>query len=140
MEDAERRDILKVLYVTIFLTATGLGTTTFLLPVYAETLGASYTDLGLIGAIGNIVYTVITLVTGYILDRYEKVNLYVLFTGIGGVTMTLFAFTSTITQVLAGRSLLGLSAAIFWVAASTLTAQISPERRYSVPPRYNSHG
>ncbi len=138
MEDVERRDILKVLYLTIFLTATGLGTTTFLLPVYAETLGASYTDLGLIGAIGNVVYTVITLVTGYMLDRYEKVNLYLVFTMIGGVTMTLFAFTSTITQVIAVRGLLGLSAAIFWVAASTLTAQISPREEITQSlGRYN---
>jgi MFS family permease len=138
MEDVERRDILKVLYVTIFLTATGLGTTTFLLPVYAETLGASYTDLGLIGAIGNVVYTVITLVTGYMLDRYEKVNLYMVFTVIGGVTMTLFALTSTITQVIAVRGLLGLSAAIFWVAASTLTAQISPREELTQSlGRYN---
>ena len=138
MEDAERRNILKVLYVTIFLTSTGLGTTTFLLPVYAETLGASYTDLGLIGAIGNVVYTVITIVCGYMLDRYEKVNLYMVFTIIGGITMTLFAFTSTITQVLAVRAMLGLSAAVFWVAASTLTAQISPREELTQSlGRYN---
>ena len=55
---------LRVLYATIFLSATGLGTTTFLLPVYATSIGASYVDLGLLGAVGNIVYTVFTLTTG----------------------------------------------------------------------------
>ena len=126
MEDAERKSILRVLYVTIFITATGLGTTTFLLPVYAETLGASYTDLGLIGAVGNIVYTALTLICGYVLDRYEKVSLYLVFTGIGMVTMALFAFVSNIPQILIVRALLGLASATFWVAASTLTAQVSP--------------
>ena len=138
MDDAERRSILKVLYVTIFLTATGLGTTTFLLPVYAETLGASYTDLGLIGAFGNVVYTGITLVCGYMLDRYEKVNLYLVFNVIGGVTMVLFVLASTITQIILVRGLLGLSAAAFWVAASTLTGQISPREEITQSlGRYN---
>ena len=138
MEDTERRSILKVLYVTIFLTSTGLGTTTFLLPVYAETLGATYTQLGLIAAVGNVVYTVLTLISGYMLDRYEKVNLYLVFTGIGALTMLLFTFSNTITQIITVRSILGLSAATFWVAASTLTAQISPKNELTVSlGRYN---
>ena len=138
MDDAERRSILKVLYVTIFLTATGLGTTTFLLPVYAETLGASYTDLGLIGAVGNVVYTALTLICGYMLDRYEKVSLYLVFTGIGMATMALFSFISSIPQILAVRGLLGLASATFWVAASTLTAQISPREELTQSlGRYN---
>jgi MFS family permease len=138
MDDAERRSILWVLYVTIFLTSTGLGTTTFLLPVYAETLGASYTDLGLIGAVGNVVYTALTLVSGYLLDRYEKVNLYLVFTGMGMVTMALFAFVSTIPQILVVRGLLGLASGMFWVGASTLTAQISPRETLTQSlARYN---
>ena len=138
MDDAERRSILRVLYVTIFLTSTGLGTTTFLLPVYAQTLGASYTDLGLIGAVGNVVYTAFTLVCGYMLDRYEKVRLYLAFTGIGVATMALFAFISTIPQILIVRGLLGLASATFWVAASTVTAQISPKEEITKSlGRYN---
>ena len=127
-----------MLYVTIFLTATGLGTTTFLLPVFAQTLGASYTDLGLIGAVGNVVYTAFTLVCGYMLDRYEKVRLYLAFTGVGVATMALFAFVSTIPQILIVRGLLGLASATFWVAASTVTAQISPKEEITQSlGRYN---
>ncbi len=138
MEYVERQSLLKTLYVTIFLTATGLGTTTFLIPVYAETLGASYTDLGIIGASGNIIYTALTLVCGYMLDRYEKVNLYLLFNLIGGCTMIFFAFTTNVSQVLLVRGLLGLAAATFWVSASTLTAEISPREELTQSlGRYN---
>lgn len=126
MEDAERLNILKVLYVTIFFTATGLGTCTFLLPVYAETLGATYTDLGLIGAVGNIVYTLLTITCGYMLDRFEKIRLYTGFTLYGGVIMFLFAYTETIPQLIILRALLGAASATFWVTASTLTGEISP--------------
>ncbi len=127
MEDAERRNILKVLYATIFLTATGLGTCTFLLPVYAQTLGATYTDLGLIGAAGNIVYTGVTLATGYTLDRYEKIKLYTGFTVFGAAVMALFSLANSIPQIIIVRGLMGAASATFWVSASTLTAEISPK-------------
>jgi len=128
MEDGKKEGLLRVLYVTIFLNATGLGTCTFLLPVFAETLGASYTDLGVIGAVGNIAYTVITLACGVLLDKYERVRLYLVFTLAAALTITLFAFTSTIQQLTLMRGLLGVCSATFWVSASTLTADISPKK------------
>ena len=126
MDDKVRLGILRVLYITIFFTSTGLGTCTFLLPVYAETFGASYSDLGLMGAIGNIVYTVITLVCGYTLDRYEKIKLYTGFTIFGAIIMILFIIANNLTELILVRGLLGVASASFWVSASTLTAEISP--------------
>jgi len=128
MDAPQRRAILRVLYVTIFLTATGLGTCTFLLPVYAETLGATYTQLGLIGAVGNLVYTVITLVAGGSLDRFENIKLYMGFTAFGAIVMILFSYADTIPQIILVRGLLGAAAASFWVGASTLTGEISPRQ------------
>jgi MFS family permease len=128
MDDNERRAILRVLYVTIFLTATGLGTCTFLLPVYAETIGATYTQLGLIGAVGNLVYTIITLVAGGSLDRFEKIKLYMGFTAFGAIIMILFSYADTIPQIILVRGLLGAAAASFWVGTSTLTGEISPRQ------------
>jgi MFS family permease len=121
-----REKILLVLYLTIFLNSTGLGTSNFLLPVYAETLGASYSDLGWMGAFGNIAYLVVTLVTGYLLDRYERVNLYLIFTLLGSISVGSFALTENITQLILARGLLGAFSATFWVTASTLTADIAP--------------
>jgi len=128
MDDRQRRAILRVLYATIFLTATGLGTCTFLLPVYAETLGATYTQLGLIVAVGNLVYTVITLVAGGSLDRFEKIKLYLGFTAFGALVMILFSYAETIPHIIIVRGLLGAAAASFWVGASTLTGEISPRQ------------
>ncbi|MBN2335580.1 MFS transporter [Candidatus Bathyarchaeota archaeon] len=126
MNDAEKGELLKVLYVTIFLNSTGLGTCTFLLPVFAETLGASYTDLGVIGAVGNVAYTVITLMSGYLLDRFERVRLYLLFTLGAAATIALFTLASTVQHLTVMRALMGVFSATFWVSASTLTADISP--------------
>ncbi len=122
----KRKIILYVLYFTVFLNSISLGTSNFLLPVYAETLGASYSDLGRMGAVGNIAYLIITLATGYLLDRYERVELYSLFTLFGAISVAFFAYTNTIFQVILVRGLLGVFSATFWVTASTLTADLAP--------------
>ncbi len=129
---------LRVLYATIFLSATGLGTTTFLLPVYAASIGASYVDLGLMGAVGNIVYTVFTLLTGLLLDRYERLRLYTGYAFMGALILASFALVGDIPRLLMARALMGVASASFWVSASTLTADISPPDRLTQSMgRYN---
>jgi MFS family permease len=138
MPEVDRRSLLRVLYLSIFLTSTGLGTSTFLLPVYAETLGATYLDLGRIGAAGNVVYFLGTIVTGLVLDRYERVRLYLGFTLGGAATIFLFTFADSIHLITVMRLLLGFFSAAFWVTASTLTADISPTDRLTQSMgRYN---
>ena len=113
--EGERRGLLRVLYLTIFLTSTGFGTTTFLLPVYATSLGASYIDLGLMGAVGNVVYTTLTITTGYLLDRFERVRYYLASSIIGSGIVLLFSMAGSVPQLFAMRSILGVASASFWV-------------------------
>jgi MFS family permease len=122
----ERRRLLRSLYLTIFLISTAYGTITFLLPVYAEGLEATYIELGLLGSIGSVVYTVMTIFTGLMLDRFERVRFYLVFTGFGAMVAVLFSFTSQVPELFPLRGLLGVVSAAFWVTASTLTADISP--------------
>lgn len=130
--------ILKVLYVTIFLTATGLGTASFMLPVFAASLGANYVDLGLMGALRNVVYTVMTLTVGYLLDRFERIRIYIAGMILGVAVVAIFGIITQIAVLIAWSSLLGLVSAAFWVTASTLTANISPPERLSQSMgRYN---
>ena len=129
---------LSVLYVTIFLNSTGLGTTTFLLPVYAAYIGADYIGLGLIGAVGNVAYTGMTLVTGILLDRVDKVRFYRVSTVLGAGILLLFSIAGDVTKLLICRGLLGVASGAFWVTASTLTADISPpEKLTQSMGRYN---
>jgi DHA1 family multidrug resistance protein-like MFS transporter len=134
----DRAGLLRVLYVTIFLTATGLGTASFMLPVYATSLGANYVDLGLMGAFRNVVYTIMTLTVGYLLDRFERIRIYLGFMIVGVAVVALFGLMTQVALLIAWSSLLGLVSAAFWVTASTLTANISlPERLSQSMGRYN---
>ena len=134
----DKAGLLRVLYVTIFLTAIGLGTASFMLPVYATSLGANYVDLGLMGAFRNVVYTLMTLTVGYLLDRFERIRIYFGFMIVGIVVVALFGAMTQVALLIAWSSLLGLVSAAFWVTASTLTANISPPERLSQSMgRYN---
>ena len=124
--EADRSSLLKVLYLTVFLTSTGLGTSSFLLPVYAASLGASYLDLGLLGAVDNVVYTVATFLIGLLLDKFERVSIYITFMVLGIGVVAGFGLIGQIPLLIAWVSLLGLVSAAFWVTASTITANISP--------------
>ncbi len=138
VEGDNRAELLRVLYITIFLTATGLGTASFMLPVYATSLGATYIDLGLMGALRNIVYTVMTLTVGYLLDRFERIRIYLGFMFVGVAVVALFGLMTQLALLIAWSSLLGLVSAAFWVTASTLTANISPPEKLSQSMgRYN---
>jgi MFS family permease len=134
----ERRELLRSLYLTIFLISTAYGTITFLLPVFAEGLGATYIELGLLGSVGSIVYTGMTILTGLMLDRFEKVRFFLVFTALGAIVPVLFSLTSRVPELFALRGLLGVVSAAFWVTASTLTADLSPpEELTKSVVRYN---
>jgi MFS family permease len=118
--------LLGSLYVTNFLSSLAFGTIIYLLPVYAEGLGASYYDLGIIGGVGNAVYTVSTLVTGFLLDRFDRARFYSVSCILGVAAMLSFLQTTGVTEITLVRGLLGGVSAAFWVATSTIIADASP--------------
>jgi len=118
--------LLNSLYVTNFLSSLAFGTIIYLLPVYAEGLGASYYDLGIIGGVGNAVYTVSTLVTGFLLDRFDRARFYSVSCILGVAAMLSFLQTTGVTEITLVRGLLGGVSAAFWVSTSTIIADASP--------------
>ena len=83
-------------------------------------------------------YTVFTLATGFLLDRYERLRLYTIYAFMGAVILVSFTLANDIPALILARALMGVASASFWVSASTLTADISPpERLTQSMGRYN---
>jgi len=122
----ETARLLRSLYVTIFLISTSFGAVTFLLPVFAKELGASYVALGVIGAVGSATYTVMTLVSGALLDRFNRVRLYLASSIFGTIVVLLFSAVTRVNDLMMVRGMMGIVSAAFWVTASTLVADTSP--------------
>jgi MFS family permease len=126
LSEEERQGLLRHLYATIFISSTALGTVAFLTPVYAEGIGATYLDLGIIGATGNAVYAAATILSGFLLDRVERVRFYMANAVLSAAVILALSLTTRVPQIVLARGLVGAVSAGFWVGASTLTADISP--------------
>jgi predicted MFS family arabinose efflux permease len=97
-----------------------------LTPVQAEGLGATLLDIGIMGTAAAAVYTVMTLVAGTLLDRFEKVRLFLVFNVFTAASLIYLAMATDFRGVFIGRVLLGLAGGTFWAAAGAITADMAP--------------
>jgi MFS family permease len=115
----------KPLFVVIFLISGAIGCVMLLSPVYAEEMGASYVQLGLMGAYHALGYTIITLVTGLLMDRFEKIRFYLGFQTLNVISVGALALAGSVDQLMVVRLMLGLTTGSFWVGSSAITAAMS---------------
>jgi predicted MFS family arabinose efflux permease len=116
----------RALYAVIFTVSLAVSTSFTMVPVYAERMGADYMTLGLMGAAAAVGYTVTTLITGVLLDRYEKVRLYTLFNVAIAASMLTLVLARDVSDLISIRLLLGLTTGTFWVSSSAIVADLSP--------------
>ena len=126
MSSEDRRGLLRLLYTSVFLVATAIGTPMMLAAVQAENLGATLLEIGLMGTAAAAVYTVMTLVAGALLDRFEKVRLYLAFNVISTACLAYFIFVTDVQQMFIARILIGVAGGAFWAAAGAITADLAP--------------
>jgi DHA1 family tetracycline resistance protein-like MFS transporter len=127
MSSIQRKKLLIVLYATIVLISTAFGAGMTLIPVYAEGLGAGILELGYTGALAAGGYTVMTILSGLLLDRYEKIRLYLAFNLFTTGALTFLFFTRSLDGVLFARALIGFTGGAFWTSAGTVTADLAPK-------------
>lgn len=116
----------RALYAVIFTISLAVSTAMTMVPVYAERMGADYLTLGLMGAATAVGYTVTTLVTGVLLDKYEKIRLYTVFNVAIAASMLALVLVRDVGDIIALRLLLGLTTGTFWVSSSAIVADLSP--------------
>jgi MFS family permease len=126
LSDEGRKGLLRLLYLSIFLVATAIGTPMMLASVQVERLGATLLDIGLMGTASAVAYTVTTLIAGALLDRFEKVRLYLAFNVFTAGCLAYLVFSRDVGQIFIARVLIGFAGGAFWAAAGAVTADIAP--------------
>ena len=126
MSADDRQHLLNILYISVFLVATAIGTPMMLVSVQAENMGASLLDIGLMGTAAAAVYTIMTLVAGALLDRYEKLRIYLAFNILSAGCLAYLIFAGNIEQIFISRVLIGFAGGAFWAAAGAITADLAP--------------
>ena len=118
------RNQLRRLHLSVFAASIGISYFYFI-PAFAEQLGASYLDLGLIGTVRSLPYTFLPVIAGYLGDRFGRRRLYLLSICAVGAATLLLAATDTIPSILAVQILLGIGLALFWPISEALVSEIS---------------
>jgi MFS family permease len=112
------------LHISVFFASIGIAYV-YLIPAYAEQLGAGYLDLGLIGTVRSLPYTFLPVIAGYLGDRFGRRRLYLLSIFAVGSATLLLAATRTIEGILAVQVVLGIGLSLFWPISEALVSEIS---------------
>ena len=69
---ATTSNILLFLYISIFVISLSIGMFSPLVPLYAQRLGASYFDLGIIGVAWSVPYIILPAIIGALADKVGR--------------------------------------------------------------------
>ena len=124
------KNALLVLFLVMFLVYVGFGIMIPVLPFYAEDLGASPTELGLLMAVYSLMQLLFAPMWGKISDRYGRKP--VMLVGIGGLALSFFmmAVSTNLWMLYAARIIGGILSAANMPTTMAYAADITtPEDR-----------
>ena len=102
---------------------------TYFIPVFAQSLGASFLDLGFIGAAYSIIYAVTPMVAGHLADRFNRLWLFSLAITIIILGTWALTLSRTVLDIALIRSVTGFAFAFFWPIAEVLVIDLAPKEK-----------
>ena len=123
--DRSQLSLTQTLKWPIMLCSLPLFILAFLLPIYAQELGASAADIGGLFAVFSVVMIVVRPLVGMAIDRYGR--RYFLLIGLGAyvLAMGIFTLADTLAMLYVARLIQGLGAALTWIATYTIAAELA---------------
>ena len=100
-----------------------------ILPIFAKNvIGATYSELGLIGLTNFIPYMFIPLFVGILLDRINNGYLLSLGAAINSASVYLLSIAQTIPEIMGFRIMTGIAHAFFWPPCEAIISNESSEK------------
>lgn len=100
-----------------------------ILPVFAKNIiGATYSDLGLIGLANFIPYMFIPLFVGILLDRINNGYLLALGAAVNSASIYLLSIAQSVPEILGFRIMTGVAHAFFWPPCESIISNESSEK------------
>jgi MFS family permease len=116
----------------------GLGLYLYFVPIFAQSLGATFLDLGYIGTAGALTYAVAPFFVGQLADRISRRVLYAVAVLINLTATFSLTFCRSVSDVIMIRSFAGLGLAFFWPTTETLVLDLTRrEERVREMGRYS---
>jgi len=121
--------VLILVFVTGLIIGTSYGMHGPMLPVFAKNdIGASYSELGLIGLANFIPYMFIPLFVGILLVRFNNSYLLAAGTAVNAVSIYLLSTAQSVPELVGYRIMTGVAHAFFWPPCESIVSNASSER------------
>ena len=100
-----------------------------ILPVFAKNIiGATYSELGLIGLTNFIPYMFIPLFVGILLDRFNNGYLLALGAAVNSASVYLLSIAQSVPEIMGFRIMTGVAHAFFWPPCESIISNESTEK------------
>jgi MFS transporter, DHA1 family, tetracycline resistance protein len=125
----KNRSPLIVLFITIFIDLIGFGIIIPILPIYANDLGASGVEIGLVAASFSFMQFLIAPFWGNLSDRYGRKPILLVSIAITGLGYLMFSQATTLFLLFAARIVAGIGSANISTAQAYISDITPPEKR-----------
>lgn len=120
---------LLILNITGLIIGISYGLHNPIVPIFAKNeIGASYTDLGLIGLANFVPYMFIPVFVGMLVQRFNAGKLLCFGIGINTASVFLLSLARSVPEVMILRAMTGVAHAFFWPPAETIISNVSEGR------------
>lgn len=120
-------ETIQVLLACVFTTMLGLGIIGPIIPLYAEEMGATFVQIGLLSSAWSISRLIFTAPIGNLSDRISKKKIIAAGLGVYAVISVLYVIAWDYTSLISIRFLHGLGSAASMPIAYAYAAEIAPE-------------
>ncbi len=123
------KPVLVLVFVTGLIIGVSYGMHGPMLPVFAKNdIGASYSELGLIGLANFVPYMFIPLFVGILLVRFNNSYLLALGAVINSVSVYLLSIAQSVPEIMGYRIMTGVAHAFFWPPCESIISNASTEK------------
>ena len=98
----------------------------YFIPVFAQSFGATFVDLGLIGTVWALATTVTPFLFGYLAGRMKRVWVYILSLAINAFATLFLVLSRSVVDIMVLRFFGGIGMESFWVTAEIMVTDLAP--------------
>ena len=113
-------------YVTVFVAALGMGMNMYFIPVFAQSFGATFVDLGLIGTVWALATTITPFLIGRLAGTMKRVWVYVLSLILNALATLFLVLSRSVVDIMVLRFFAGMGIEAFWLTGEIMVTDLAP--------------
>jgi len=117
--------IIHQIYLISFLYALAVSSSTILVPLFAQNMGASYINIGIIASFQSLLFMFSSILGGYFSDRFKKTHVISISVGFESLAIFALIFSGDLYQIILLRCIAGICMGLYYPANEALVSSVS---------------